>query len=223
MTATKQIQNLADKTFATLCSAIITGEIKAGSKISEPELSAQLHVSRASLREAIGRLEACKLVTRKANIGARVISLSQQSLLEIYQIREALEGMAARQAAENASHKEITQLHQLLEHHNKETQKINGARYFQHTGDLDFHYHVVQCSHNQHLINLLGKDLYHLMRMYRYQFGSVSQRVAPALEEHSYVIHAIQAGDGELAELLMRNHIRRSRDNIMTLISEPLS
>jgi DNA-binding GntR family transcriptional regulator len=210
---------IADRVFDTLCTAIVEGEIAAGSKISEPELAKRLEVSRASLREAIGRLEACSLVTRKANIGARVVSLSKEKLLEIYHVREALEGMAARLAAQNITAQEITQLQQLLKRHTDEVNQADGASYFQRSGDLDFHYHIVQSSHNERLISLLCNDLYHLMRMYRYQFGRVSQRAFPALDEHSYVVSAIADGDGEMAELLMRNHIRRSRRNIEQMMA----
>ncbi len=212
------VTTIAEKIFENLCTAIVKGEMPAGSKISEPELSMQLKVSRASLRDAIGRLEACRLVTRKANIGARVVSLSKHQLIEIYQVREALEGMAARLAAQNCTDQEIRKLRQLVEHHTREANTIDGASYFQQTGDLDFHFHIVQSSHNEHLINLLCHDLYHLMQMYRYQYGRASHRSVAATEEHRYVMNAIAEGDGEMAELLMRNHIRKSRQNIEQLL-----
>lgn len=214
----KSSTTIADRVFSTLCAEIVTGEIASGSKISEPELAKRLAVSRASLRDAIGRLEACNLVTRKANIGARVVSLSKQQLLEIYHVREALEGMAARLSAQHAGTDEIVQLQQLLKQHSHEMKQANGASYFQYTGDLDFHYHIVQSSHNEYLINLLCHDLYHLMRMYRYQYGRVSQRVFPALDEHTHIVDAIAEGDDEMAELLMRNHIRKARRNIEKML-----
>lgn len=205
---------IAEKVFENLCSDIVKGKIPASSKISEPEISMRLKVSRASLREAIGRLESCRLVTRKPNIGARVVSLSKKKLLEIYHVREALEGMAARLAAQNSSAEETEKLQRLVKHHTSEVNKTDGLSYFQQTADQDFHYHIVQSSHNGQLINLLCNDLYYLMQMYRYQFGRVSHRAIPATDEHSYIVNAITDGDGELAELLMRNHIRKSRHNI---------
>jgi len=214
MKKNSSVTTIADRVFEDLCSDIVKGKIKAGSKISEPELSLRLKVSRASLREAIGRLEACNLVTRKANVGSRIITLSEEKLIEIYHVREALEGMAARLAAENISQEEVENLKQLIKHHDNEIKKNDGHSYFQHTGDLDFHYYIVQASHNNHLINLLCNDLYHLMQMYRYQFGRISQRAIPAINEHNHILNAIIDGDGEMAELLMRNHIRKSRRNI---------
>ena len=92
---------IADKLFIDLRRAILEGELPAGKKISEPELANAYGVSRGSLREAISKLENCNLVTRKPNVGARIIGFSMTHMMEIYLIREAMEGMAARLAAEN--------------------------------------------------------------------------------------------------------------------------
>lgn len=211
---------LAARVFQILAAQIVEGLIPAGSKISEPELSTRLNVSRASLREAIGRLEACNLVTRKANVGARVVELGCEQLIEIYHVREALEGMAARQAAENMSTKEVADLKRLLQRHAEDFKKAGGITYFQKDGDLDFHYIIVQGSHNQRLINLLCNDLYHQVRMYRYQFGMPSRRARPALTEHGHIVDAIADGDGEMAELLMRRHVRTSRLNVARLLEQ---
>ncbi|MCU7919232.1 MAG: GntR family transcriptional regulator [Candidatus Thiodiazotropha sp. (ex Epidulcina cf. delphinae)] len=209
---------LTDRLFDTLQRAIVEGEIPSGSKISEPELARRHGVSRGSLREAIGRLEARKLVERKPNLGARVVTLSYEQLIEIFQVREALEGMAARLAAQNMSDQEIEALQALLKEHGQQIEEQHGLAYFQKQGDLDFHYRIVQGSKNHQLIGLLCDDLYHLLRMYRYQFGMRSKRSRQAYDEHHYLLNAIVARDGEMAELLMRQHIRASRRNVETLI-----
>jgi DNA-binding GntR family transcriptional regulator len=211
---------LTDRLFDRLQSAIVEGEIASGSKISEPELARQHGVSRGSLREAIGRLEARKLVERKPNLGARVVTLSYEQLIEIYQVREVLEGMAARLAAQNMSDQEIEELQLLLKAHGQQIEEQHGEAYFQKQGDLDFHYRIVQGSKNQHLIGLLCNDLYHLLRMYRFQFGMRSKRSAQAYEEHHYLLNAIISRDPEMAELLMRQHIRSSRRNVERMLLE---
>jgi DNA-binding GntR family transcriptional regulator len=210
----------SDHLLHRLRDAIVEGQIPAGSKISEPDLARRYDVSRSAVREAIGRLEACGLLTRQANIGARVISLDSAQLLEIYQVREALEGMAARLAATRMAPAEVAELQTLMARHRHEVNQAEGAVYFQKDGDLDFHYRIVQGSHNHHLIDLLCNDLYYLMRMYRYQFGMASRRARPALTEHEHILGAIAAGDGEIAELLMRHHIRASRRNIEQRLKE---
>ncbi|TCT18970.1 GntR family transcriptional regulator [Thiobaca trueperi] len=201
---------IADRIFDRLRQAIVEGEIPPGSKISEPVLAARYGISRGPLREAMRRLESTNLVDRKPNVGARVITLSSDQLLEIYVIREALEGMAARLAAQQMSDAAIADLQQLLAQHRSEVAR-DGQTYFQQEGDLDFHFRIVQGSGNRRLIDILCNDLYHLARMYRCQFGMKSDRVRDAIKEHELIADAIAEHDGELAEWLMRRHIRLSR------------
>ncbi|MBK1722395.1 GntR family transcriptional regulator [Thiocystis violacea] len=202
---------IADRIFDQLRQAIVEGEIPPGSKISEPVLAARYGISRGPLREAMRRLESSSLVERKPNVGARVITLTSEQLLEIYVIREALEGMAARLAAEHMSDAAIADLKRLLTRHRTDVAQEEWQTYFQKEGDLDFHFRIVQGSGNRRLINILCNDLYHLARMYRCQFGMKSDRARDALKEHELVVEAIAERDGELAEWLMRRHIRKSR------------
>lgn len=211
---------IPDRVFALLKEAIVEGHMPAGSKISEPELARAYGISRGPLREAIGRLEACGLVVRRPNVGARVVTLSSEQLLEIFHVREALEGMAARLAAQNMSDGEIADLRRLLEQHGEQVRRDAGHAYFQREGDLDFHYRIVQGSHNARMIELLCNDLYHLVRLYRYQFGMPSKRGPRAFVEHEHIVDALERRDAEMAELMMRAHVRASRENVERLLAE---
>ena len=204
----------ADKTFFELRKDIVEGDIQAGSKLSETELSTKYQVSRAVIREAINRLESCHLVERKANIGARVVALSPEGLIELYQVRESLEGMAARLAAKNMSDSEVADLNSLLNRHFDEVQ--SGESYYQEAGDVDFHYRIILGSKNKHLISVLIDGMYHLIRMYRVQLGMAGPRVTTAFDEHKHIVKAISNRDEELAEMLMRRHIMYSKANIET-------
>lgn len=197
---------------------IVEGKIPAGSKISEAELAQLYGVSRAPLREAITQLAVVGLIERKPNVGARVIELSSKQLLEIYHIREALEGMAARQAAENMPDEQITSLLDTLNEHGERVFNDADHKYFQESGDLDFHYRIVTGSQNRYLVKLLCHDMYHLVRMYRCQFGMRSKRGLAALLEHRHIVDAIARRDGEMAELLMRAHVRASRENVERML-----
>lgn len=202
----------ADKTFFQLRKDIVEGEIIAGSKLSEMELSTKYGVSRAVVREAINRLESCHLVERKPNVGARVVSLTPQGLIQLYQVRESLEGMAARLAAKNMTDDEIDDLKNLLNSHFEE---VKGSEtYYQEAGDVDFHYRIIVGSKNDHLISLLINGIYHLIRMYRVQLGMTGPRVTTAFDEHKNIVQAISNRDEELAEMLMRRHILYSKQNI---------
>ncbi|EKF9274497.1 GntR family transcriptional regulator [Vibrio cholerae] len=197
-----------------LIEAIVEGQLAPGSKISEPELAKQFQVSRGPLREALMRVEGLGLIERIPHIGARVIQLSPTKLVELYAVREALEGMAARLAARNITEIELAGLESLLSTHSTHIDQVEGASYFHQQGDFDFHYRIIQASRNQQLIGLLCDELYHLLRMYRYQSQRSHSRPVEALEEHKFILRAIRQRDEELAEMLMRRHISRSRQLI---------
>ncbi|WP_255611468.1 GntR family transcriptional regulator [Marinobacterium arenosum] len=209
-----ETRTLADRVCDQIATAIVKGELSPGQKISEPELARNYGISRGPLREAIRRLEGWRLVERKPHVGARVVQLSARELIEIYRVREALEGMACRQAATDMPQEEIDDLRALLDAHEAGVDQQSGRAYFQKEGDLDFHYRIVQGSRNGKLLELLGGDLYHLVRMYRYQFSVSSSRPKRALKEHRQIVDAIEARDPELAEMLMRRHISNARKNI---------
>jgi len=210
----------ADKVFEQIQHAIVEGDIPSGSKISEPELAKRYQISRSTLREALNRLEKCHLIERKANVGSRVVNCTIEGLLELYIAREALEGMACRQAALNMSDVEVADMQAMLKVHGQTQELKDGVAYYQEEGDLDFHYKIILGSHNKQLIDLICGQLYHLVRMYRYQFGMNSPRASRAFSEHSQIIQAISDRDGELAEILMRRHIAASRKNIENKISQ---
>ncbi len=209
----------ADKTFFQLRKDIVEGVIPSGVKLSETELSTNYEVSRAVIREAINRLASCHLVERRANVGARVVSLSAEGLIQLYQVREALEGMAARLAARNMQDEEIASLQGLIDSH--ENKVKDGETYYQEAGDVDFHYRIVLGSKNAHLISVLIDGLYHLVRMYRVQLGMAGPRVTRAYDEHRNIVQAIVNRDEELAEILMRRHILYSKNNIEAKLRSP--
>jgi len=214
---TEQAITSADKTFLQLRKDIVEGVIASGSKLNETELSTNYAVSRAVIREVINRLESCHLVERKANVGARVVRISTEGLMELYQVREALEGMAARQAAIHMSDDEITDLNNLLGTHFQIVKE--GDTYYQEAGDLDFHYRIILGSKNNQLISILMDSIYHLIRMYRVQLGMSGPRVTTAFDEHKQIAQAISNRDAELAEMLMRRHILYSKNSLQLKLS----
>lgn len=202
---------IADRLSEALITAIVKGEIAPGTKINEPELARNYKVSRGPLREAIRRLEGLHLVDRIPHVGASVVTLPVDELLQIYDVREALEGMAARLAARNMSANKVDELKLLLDMHEANIDKSQGSEYFQQQGDFDFHYCVIHGSNNKRLIEQLCSELYHLLRMYRFRTSQSTARPVKALAEHRHIILAIEQGDEEFAEMLMRRHISTAR------------
>lgn len=204
---------LSEQVFRNIQSAIVRGEIAPGSKISEPELARTYGISRGPLREAIHRLEGQRLLRRIPHVGARVVSLSYKEVMELYDIRESLEGLACRLAAERMTQGQIEELRNVLATHERDAAFQAGIDYFQQEGDYDFHYKIIQGSGNQMLVKLLGEELYQLVRMYRIQYSATPNRPRQAFKEHHQILDAIANGDGELAELLMQRHLAASRRN----------
>jgi DNA-binding GntR family transcriptional regulator len=218
-TSDHEDKTLSGQTTAALREAIINGDIAAGEKLNEPRLAEQYKVSRGPLREAIRRLVAMRLVRHIPHQGATVVTLELESILELYEVREALEGKAASLAAQNMGQEEIEQLRALLNMHRDHFEKTAGE-YIQAEGDFDFHYQIIKGSGNKLLTNQLCNELYHLIRMFRVQTSRFKTRSNRALTEHAQLLDAIEQRDSELAELIMRRHISRAKESITNFFSQ---
>jgi DNA-binding GntR family transcriptional regulator len=202
---------LAEQLFHQLTEAILQGELPLGSKISEPLLAQRYGVSRGPLREALHRLQERHLITRSANHGARVVEATPETMNAIFQVREVLEGLSAREAAMRITEPELRALRDGVRQHEAE---LEGRRPGQHnalrSSDRDFHFAIAQASRNPLLIQLLCLELYQLLRLYRSRNDSPELR-RQAYLEHKRIYDAIEDRDPELAELMMRRHIARAR------------
>src|SRR5690606_28676778 len=154
-------------------------------------------------------LQERRLITREPYMRARVISLDTDSLRELFEMREALEGMACRLAAAQMPDEAIDSLIGRLEESHYGGDAV-----------LDFHVEIVQASGNRHIINTLCNELYHVLRLYRKQSGLAPERRSAAFEEHWQIARAIKTKDAGLAESLMRSHIRRATRNLIKLGQE---
>lgn len=203
-------QTLADQVFERIVDAIVMGDIQAGSPVSENDIALRFGVSRGPAREAIFRLESKGLVTRAAHFGARVVDLSLDDLKSLFELREALEGMACRLAAERISDVELAALEAGLSGHAERPEVVAGQSYYQPGGDQDFHFGIARASHNQRLFRALSDDLYDVMRLYRFRSSQTPGRAIEALNEHRTIVGALHSRDPGKAEEAMRAHIRSS-------------
>jgi DNA-binding GntR family transcriptional regulator len=211
--------SLVDQTFERIADAIVVGDIKPGERIREASLAQKLGVSRGVLREAMQRLEGRKVVNRTSNIGVHVISLTEDDLLELYAMREALEGMAARLAATHMTDAAREELKALLVTHEQSEDLKHGESYFQRS-DQDFHFLIARGANNARLERALCDELYYQLRLYRYRSSTRAGRAKQAFIEHQEIVAAICARDPDRAEAAMRAHIAHSRANL-TWSAEP--
>jgi DNA-binding GntR family transcriptional regulator len=203
---------LANKVFDHLLDAIYQGRLAPGSIVNEVALANEFGVSRGPVREAIRRLQGIQLITREPYIKARVMSLSAESALELFQMRMALEGVAAGLAAKNMTDNEIAAL--LAEMEQDRLFCIEDPKGALEPRVFDFHESIVRGGRNQRIVNALCGDLYHLLRMYRRHSGTVLERKDDAYAEHWQILRAVKNRDAALAESLMRSHIERAANHL---------
>lgn len=201
-------QTLGNEVFDRILELIYSCELEPGTVVNELALAARFGVSRGPVREAIQRLQGIQLVSREPYMKARVVSLSREAVVDLFQMREALEGYACRLATKLMGDGDLDGLITVLE---KEHDEHAVQRF-------DFHRHIAQASGNQRIIEALCGDLYHLLRIYRRMSGAVPERKEQAFGEHWQITRAMRARDAMLAELLMRSHIERAAQHLIQQI-----
>lgn len=211
--ATIQGSSLSSELTTSLRDAIITGEIEQGSRLSETKLAKRFDVSRGPLREAIRRLEGMNLVRHRPQQGVRVVRLDTSLILQIYHAREALESKAVALAANIISSAEIDQLHRLIDAQAKQMRENDGA-HVSAESDYAFHQLLIQGSQNKVIEHALLEEIYHLIKMFRYQTPAAKHSSTNSLIEHRQIVYAIEQRDAVLAEVTMRQHIVRARERI---------
>ena len=99
---------LSDELFERILASIHASELPPGAVVNEAALAERFGVSRGPVREAVRRLQGIRMVSREPYMKASVVSFTGAEILELFQVREALEGMACRLAAERMTDKELS-------------------------------------------------------------------------------------------------------------------
>jgi DNA-binding GntR family transcriptional regulator len=206
-------ETLGDEIFGRILDLIYNCELAPGMVVNESTLAARFGVSRGPVREAIRRLQGIQLVSREPFMRAHVVSLSPQAILELFQMREALEGYACRLATQHMPDEAIETLLADLETAHAGATQLDGIRF-------DFHERIVRASGNSRIIDSLCGDLYHLLRIYRRISGAVPERKELAFAEHWQILRAVKARDAALAESLMRSHVERAGRHVLDQVPE---
>jgi DNA-binding GntR family transcriptional regulator len=208
---------LAEAVFHTLLTKIYDGRLQVGALLNEAALADEFRVSRGPVREAIRRLQGFQLVTREPYQRARVVTLTEESVRQLFEVRMALEGLACNLAAQRMSDTELQQIAVDLDAYRTRV-VAPGATPPRGSGEqkaFDFHERIVRGCGNARIADMLCGDMYHLLRIYRKRSGAVPDRRAQAHQEHWQILRALQARDGELAESLMRAHIARANEMLV--------
>ncbi|GGE54753.1 GntR family transcriptional regulator [Agaricicola taiwanensis] len=199
-----------------LYDAITTGMLKPGQRLVEKDLCELMGVSRPPVREALRQLESEGLVVSLPKRGPIVAKLSSEDVANIYQVRGALEALAAKLFAEKATDEQIRDLETSL-------QDLSAAL---ESDDIDrtieakdrFYSNLTEGSGNP----LLGSILHGMkarIQMLRRVSLSSPARTAETMREMNAMLAAIKVRDGEAAFQLSWNHIRNAADNALKILS----
>lgn len=202
---------LADQAYKVIRDAILNKSLAPGSRLSIPEISRQLDISRSPVREAIARIEYEGLAESVSHRGAVVVEIGLDELTTVYDVREVLEGLAARLATRAADATLIDDLEQNWEAHLNAVESDDVEQHMK--LDSAFHRRIRDASGNHRL----SENLRQLQGQIRVAMTTTFARrggMHAALAEHRALIDAIQGGDPTVAENIAREHITRLRESL---------
>lgn len=180
-------------------------------RLDERQLSEKLGVSRTPIREAMTLLEQEGFVRSSPRRGVFVVRKTKRELLDMIVVWAALESMAARMAAENASQQEIESLRKLFRNFEKATLPEHMGEYSD--ANISFHKQILRMSGCRLIVEMTDNLFIH-MRAIRKVTIAHDDRAQRSIEEHMRIIEALEARDADRAERLVRDHTLGLADHI---------
>jgi len=202
--------SLREQVFSKIEEDIINGRYSEGEKITESMLSNDLGVSRTPIRESLRRLELEGLIETIPNKGIVVTGITREDIEDIYDIRELIEGLAARKAAIKMTEEEIERLKEIIDLQEFYTMRddIKGLVKM----DSEFHKLIFKCSGSKTLNHTLSMFHHNLKKARRDSFSKEMKQ--PILDEHKMIFEAIINKDSKLAEKLANQHVKNAKKRI---------
>lgn len=208
---------LREIVFETLREAIIQGRLRPGERMMEIQLAEEMGVSRTPVREAIRKLELEGFVVMVPRKGAFVAGISIKDIVNVFEVRAAMEALAAGLAAERITSEEMEELERSLVQINEVSSRDNIDDIV--ALDSSFHDIIYRASRNERLIQIVT----HLQeQIHRFRTASLSQpgRTKWALGEHKKIVEAISDRNVELAQSLAREHIENAEQSMLNALGE---
>jgi DNA-binding GntR family transcriptional regulator len=201
----------SDAAYEQLRQEIVDWVLTPGTLLSEIETAERLGVSRTPLREALTRLSAEGLVTA-AGRATIVAPLSREHVLELFELREALETQAARLAARRRDPERFEALLDEFRSGPEMGQQADPSRPYFLSGELDAA--IDEAAANRYLQSAL-EDIRGQLARVRFHARSNTERLAQATQEHTQIVEAILSGDEVFAAQVTAVHLRNSLKNIL--------
>jgi DNA-binding GntR family transcriptional regulator len=200
-----EVSKLYHPVYKHVLGEIMAGRLAPGHTLRETDLAALLKVSRTPIREALRKLAADGLVELRPNRSAVVRRLGPEQLGHIYQVREALEGMACELACGRLTAADLARLEELAAN----VRAKEPTTY--HTFDVELHRLVAARSGNPVLAREIAK-FHDLVQLVRARTASLPETLELAHQQHLGIVAALKAGDATAARQAMIDHIRSSRE-----------
>lgn len=208
---------LRDIVFEHLRAAIVAGALKPGERLMELQLAEDMGVSRTPVREAIRKLELEGLVSMIARRGAYVSDLSIRDIAETFEVRAALESLAAGLAAERIVPEELEQLERVLVEIGTCEQQGTIERMVE--LDEEFHALLFSATRNSRLSQIIS-NLREQIARFRRSSLSTPGRIKAVFHEHKSIVEAISDRNSSLAQALAREHIENAEHALMDWVKE---
>lgn len=202
---------------------ILEGEYRPDERLVEEQLAERLGVSRTPIRQALTTLEAEGLVEIAPNKGAVVCSFSVEDVWDVYDLRAVLEGYAARRAADRICEEEVSRLRELAEEQagispEEAPDREEAIRRIVEVNQR-FHGAIVEASRNGRLGKLIQRTV-EVPLVFKAFYWYTPKEIAISNHYHRQILHALESGEGERAEIVMREHVYEGRDFVIKALRE---
>lgn len=208
---------LRDVVFNTLRQAILRGELKPGTRLMEIQLANKLGVSRTPIREAIRKLELEGLVLMTPRKGAEVAEITEKNMLDVLEVRKALEELAAELACERVKPEQIEEMEAAEANFEATLESADVTKIAE--ADVKFHDVIFAATDNKRLITLLS-NLREQMYRFRVEYLKKPEYYPKLIAEHKQMIAAIKNGEKDVACETIGKHIDNQVRTVLYMIRE---
>jgi len=211
------VPSYAEQAYGLIRSFIVDGTYHPGEQLGEVEIASRLGISRSPVREAFQKLAMEGLVDLVSRRGAFVATFDVARVSALFEVREALFGMAARLAATRGADDALRNLARILTATRAILDRSEASSY---PSDLDFHRGIALAAGNKPLADkALEVELQVQLARLR-STGGRPARARNAYREHEAVLDALRARDGDRAEREMRRHVRNGLASVREALTQ---
>lgn len=209
---------LADRAYSQLSAAILRNDLPPGTALSVPELARHLGISRSPVREAVQRLIWDGLADYRGRRGTVVVSIDLNDFLRLLEVREVLEALAARLAAERGSTEERDGL-RAIQREFESLDTPDADRWAFHEIDMRFHAAIRAMARNKDLDAALARSQSraHLSLNTLWQG---ERNIRAVQREHAAICDAVAEGDRDQADQAARSHIASLRRRVVAMLAD---